>query len=253
MLRRMLITSFALFVLAWSRAAFGQNQTAANGEQTAPEPSAVEVPAGVVIPVELKNTIHSRSAYAGQDVYCVTNFPIAIEDKMLIPGGSYLKGIISKVVQPGRLTGKAQLVVRFDSLVLPNGITRPMSAKIVSLAGSKLEEPSEGAKDPGETIIDASILANTSLTQAASQGITGMMFSAATKDKSFALPSGMDMEIRLVSAVSIPLPPQIVKKQAPSAQEGDKTGSSDETKTDSKSSGNKKSTARRKSAPNNHK
>jgi hypothetical protein len=244
----------ALLTVTTLGTALGQDQPPAAGEKGAPALPVAEVPAGVTIPVELKSTISSHTAYPGQPVYCVTNFPITLEEKMMIPGGSYLKGQITRVVQPGKLTGKAQLGVKFDAVVLPSGVTRPLSAKIISLAGSKLDEPGDsGSKDPGETIIDGGILAaSTSLSSAASQGVTGMMFSMATKDKSIALASGMDMEIRLTSVVTIPLPPppappESAKTQAASADESEKPSSSETKKPESVSGGSKKPAPRKKS------
>jgi type IV secretion system protein VirB10 len=54
----------------------------------------------------------------------------------VIPPGSYVAGTITEVKRPGRVHGRGELYVRFDSLTLPNGVTRDFRARIGSLDGT---------------------------------------------------------------------------------------------------------------------
>src|SRR5579863_5443687 len=99
----------------------------------------IVVPAETTIPLELKNALSSRTAYVGQAVYCETTYPITVGNHIVIPVGSYVKGGITQVVRPGRVKGKAQIGLRFDSLTLPDGTTRSLRATLSGFAGNGKE------------------------------------------------------------------------------------------------------------------
>ncbi|MGH9396323.1 MAG: hypothetical protein ACRD18_05675 [Terriglobia bacterium] len=88
------------------------------------------------IPLELQSAISSRTAYAGMPIYCRTLYPVTLNDRMVIPVGSWVKGTITQVERPGRIHGKAKLGLRFDSLTLPNGVTKDISGVLAGFAGN---------------------------------------------------------------------------------------------------------------------
>jgi hypothetical protein len=47
---------------------------------------------------------------------------------------------VTQVKRPGRVKGRGELYVRFDSLTLPNGVTRDFRARVGSLDGRASEE-----------------------------------------------------------------------------------------------------------------
>jgi hypothetical protein len=49
------------------------------------------VPAGTRVPVVLKNAISTKSARVGDSVYAQTSFPIAVNNRMVIPAGTYVQ------------------------------------------------------------------------------------------------------------------------------------------------------------------
>src|SRR5262249_32696424 len=57
-----------------------------------------------------------------------------------IPPGSYIAGTVTQVKRPGRVKGKGEIYLRFDSLTLPNGVTRDFRARISGLDGRSSEE-----------------------------------------------------------------------------------------------------------------
>ena len=126
------------------------------GTPTREESSKVVVPAETTIPLELRNTINSRTAYVGQAVYCETIYPITVGNRIVIPVGSYVKGRVTEVSRPGRVKGKAQLGIRFDSITLSNGTTRPLRATLSSYGGTgeegfeRDESKIKGASSKGE-------------------------------------------------------------------------------------------------------
>ena len=46
------------------------------------------MPINTTIPLELSNTVTSRTAYAGQAIYCTTIYPITVNNRIVIPVGS---------------------------------------------------------------------------------------------------------------------------------------------------------------------
>jgi len=61
----------------------------------------VTVPAGTEVLLSLKNTIDTKSAHAGDDVYCQTIFPVVVDNVTVIPPGTYVKGEIARVHRAG--------------------------------------------------------------------------------------------------------------------------------------------------------
>jgi type IV secretion system protein VirB10 len=53
--------------------------------------------------------------------------------RIVIPQGSWVTGTITEVKRPGRVKGRGELQVRFDSLTLPNGSTRSFKSDLGAL------------------------------------------------------------------------------------------------------------------------
>jgi type IV secretory pathway VirB10-like protein len=117
-------------------AAPARGQDAEKPKEAIPQrSSAIIVPVSTTMPLALKNTINSRTAFVGQAIYCETIYPIALGNRIVIPVGTYVKGAVTQVVRPGRVKGKSQVGIRFDTITLPNGTTRPLRATLSSYAG----------------------------------------------------------------------------------------------------------------------
>src|ERR1700716_2861422 len=113
------------------------------GAETRPrENSAADfvVAPGTRIPLSLINSVSTKSAAEGDRIYLETVFPILVNGKIVIPAGSYVAGTVTEVKRAGRVKGRGELYVRFDSLTLPNGGTRDFRARIGPLDGRRSEE-----------------------------------------------------------------------------------------------------------------
>ncbi len=204
----------------------GGAQSAPASTQPAPADSQLVVPAETTIPLVLKNTISSRTAQVGQAIYCETIFPITLGNRIVIPTGSSVKGSVTQVVRPGRLKGKAQIGLRFDTLILPNGTTRILRAVLSGFGTTGKEEfkPKE-AKIQGESskAEDAGKIAQTTVTGAEIGTITGavkgspgkglgigsaagaaggLIWILASRGKEVLLPSGTNLELQLSTPLS---------------------------------------------------
>src|SRR5262247_1895489 len=96
----------------------------------------VVVPAGTVIPITLTTRITTKNAKDGDGIYGKTAFPITVDNKIVIPEGSSVRGKISEVKRPGRVKGKAELTLSFQTLVLPSGITVPIYTSLGGAGGA---------------------------------------------------------------------------------------------------------------------
>src|SRR4051812_25470763 len=127
------------------------------GAQTPDAPSFTVDP-GTKVPLSLINTISTKHSAEGDRVYLETSFPVLAGGRIVIPVGSYVAGTVTQIKKPGRVKGRAQLYIRFDSLTLPNGVTRDFRARVGGLDGQAAAEldKSEGTiKGEGNKAGDA--------------------------------------------------------------------------------------------------
>jgi hypothetical protein len=131
-------------LLAAGLGAFAQDAALATKAAPAPDakPAAksFEVEPGTHIPLSLINSVSTKHAAAGDRVYLETVFPILSGGRIVIPPGSYVMGTITNVVRPGKVKGRGEFYLRFDSLTLPNGVTRDFRARVSQLDGRASEE-----------------------------------------------------------------------------------------------------------------
>lgn len=122
----------------------------------------ITVPTGTRIGVVLESGISTATAKPGDSVYFRTSFPITINNKVVIPVGSYLRGEVTESKRPGRVKGKGELRIRLDSLVFPNGYTVDMNAEPHSADGGQVKTDPEGKMTgPGGKGKDATTVATT--------------------------------------------------------------------------------------------
>jgi len=97
------------------------------------------VPKGTRVPLSMINSVSTKTAAEGDRIYLETVFPILANGRVAIPPGSYVAGTVTNIKRPGRVKGRGELYVRFDSLTLPNGVTRDFRARVGSLDGRASE------------------------------------------------------------------------------------------------------------------
>ena len=190
--------------------------------------SALVVPAATTIPLRLMNTINSRTAQPGQALYCETIFPITAGNRILIPLGSSVKGSITQVIRPKRGKHKqAQMGLRFETLILPNGTTLPLRATLAGFGSTGKEgfDPKEGKVNGASTKDEAAgKVAETTITGAELGTIVGaadrsvwkglgigslagagggLVWILASRGKEIVLPSGTNFDLRLSAPLTV--------------------------------------------------
>lgn len=99
-------------------------------------PKSFIVPAGTKVLLELRSSINTKSAKPGDGVYLASTFPVVVGNRVLIPSGVYVQGMIDSVVRPGRIRGNAQLNMHFTSMIFPNGTVVSIPGVVNSLPGA---------------------------------------------------------------------------------------------------------------------
>jgi type IV secretion system protein VirB10 len=95
---------------------------------------------GTRVPLSLINSISTRHSAEGDRVYLETVFPLLANGRIVVPVGSYVAGTVTQLKKPGRVKGRGELYVRFDTLTLPNGVTRDFHGRIGSMDGNAKDE-----------------------------------------------------------------------------------------------------------------
>ncbi|MBI5085292.1 MAG: hypothetical protein HZB13_11925 [Acidobacteria bacterium] len=108
----------------------------AGDEQTQAGQRFYSIPAGTKIPLQLINSVSTKTAAVGDRLYLQTNFPILAEGRIVIPPGAYVTGTVTQVKRAGKVKGRAEIFVRFDALTLPNGVTRDFRASLGTMDGA---------------------------------------------------------------------------------------------------------------------
>ncbi len=171
------------------------------------------VPAGTRVPLRLQSGISTKTARVGDSVYARTEFPIAIDSKMMIPSGTYVQGKISKITRPGRVKGRAEVLFNFTTLVYPSGYTVSLPGSVDTLdserastkdAEGTIQQRGEKGKDVG-TIVSSG--ATGAIIGAAADGAkgagigagiggaTGLAITMLTRGSDLHLPAGTALEM----------------------------------------------------------
>ena len=144
------LLSLTTLLIAGTTLAAAQAAPAASPAADQPQPAAAQsvaatpatapktftVPAGTKVLLELRSAINTKSAKPGDGVYLVSTFPVVAENRVLIPAGVYVQGMVDSVVRPGRIRGDAQLNMHFTSMIFPNGSVVAIPGVVNSLPGA---------------------------------------------------------------------------------------------------------------------
>jgi len=123
------------------------NQAAAS-QPAARDPNAVVIPAGAKIPLSLSQAISTKNAREGDAIYAQTVFPFVVNERVVVPAGTYIQGKISRVQHAGRSKTRAELLLHFTTMIYPSGYTLMLPGSIENTPGAD----DKGVKDKEGTI-----------------------------------------------------------------------------------------------------
>jgi YMGG-like Gly-zipper len=222
-----------LFFLLFSALAVGQTTTASPAAATAAATTApahdadntkavLTIPAGTRIPLSLKQAISTKTAREGDPVYAETAFPFVVNDRIVIPSGTYVQGKIMRAQRGGHVKGRAQLLVHFTSMIYPSGYTVMLGGSIENTPGAEKTsmKDSEGTiqhdSDAGRKARDAATGATTGAVigavsggakgagiGAGTGGLVGVAISMLSRGADIRLEPGTSIEMEIQREVTV--------------------------------------------------
>lgn len=153
-----------LLVVVLASIAAGQTQSSDQAASSQTGNKQITIPAGTTVLLHLRSPINTKNARVGDSVYCETAFPVTQDNVMIIPSHTYVKGQIMRVQRPGRVKGRAELQLHFNTLIFPDGYTIQLPGSLQNTPGSENHSMSgdEGTvKADGQKGKDAGTVATT--------------------------------------------------------------------------------------------
>jgi type IV secretion system protein VirB10 len=89
------------------------------------------------VPLSLKQGISTKTAREGDPVYAATAFPFVVNDRVVIPAGTYIQGKITHVQRGGHVKGRAELLIHFTSMIYPSGYTVMLGGSVENTPGAE--------------------------------------------------------------------------------------------------------------------
>ncbi|MBI1745433.1 MAG: hypothetical protein HYR55_02465 [Acidobacteria bacterium] len=181
---------------------------------------------GTPIRTRIDQALSTKTALRGDRFTAKVILPVVGNDNLVvIPSGSTVRGTVGTVQRPGRIMGRAELNLRFESVVLPDGTEESLVATLTNLdrTGGKAriadgEGTVHGEKSVGR---DTAVIAGASGIGAAIGAIAGggkgvaigagtggliaLAGVLATRGKDIELPSGTEIEIQLERPLTLPV------------------------------------------------
>jgi len=114
--------------------------------QTAPD--SVTIPAGQKFIMQLENDLHTRTTKTGDKAEFTTAADVVVDNQVVIPNKSLIRGTITKAKRAGLLFGRAEIQMRFDEIKLPDGSMVPLKATIIRVGFDPLDPNPKTGEDP---------------------------------------------------------------------------------------------------------
>ena len=107
-----------------------------------PANQAFMLPPGTKLPLGLLRPLRVK---AGRDVYLQITFPVTVGSEMVIPPGTYIQGVLDKIIRRDRRRGIVEFSIRSANLIFLNGYTVAISGTVtVGTTNSALLAPQPG-------------------------------------------------------------------------------------------------------------
>ena len=180
-----------------------RGRTASSASTAARGRDSSEVPVGTEFDVRLQNSLTSKTAQVEDRFEATTMVDLREGDKVIVPAGSAMRGVISSVTKAGRVERKGALTVAFDQITI-HGRAYPIRATVTQAIESEGIRGEAGKLGTGAGVgaIIGGILGGV---KGALAGILigggGMV--AATEGQDVELPAGSVLRARLDTALTV--------------------------------------------------
>jgi len=107
-------------------------------------PQVNEIPQGSHVLLRFVNSINTRTAREGDFVYLRTASPISTGDHIVVPEECYVQGVVARTKRSGRVSGRAELAIRLDTMTFPSGRVVKFTPKVASVDSGNSGQRVEG-------------------------------------------------------------------------------------------------------------
>ena len=135
----MRIRAASIWVLLLAGVAAAQTSLAPNPASPSVESGkpTLTIPAGTMVPLSLKQAISTKTAKDGDPVYAETAFPFVVNERVVIPAGTYIQGRIERAQRGGHVKGRAEVLIHFTSMIYHNGYTVMLGGSVENTPGAE--------------------------------------------------------------------------------------------------------------------
>jgi type IV secretory pathway VirB10-like protein len=164
----------------------------------------VTIPAGTQLSLVLETPLSSETSHPGDRVEARVERAMSEDGRVLLPGGTVLKGKVIEARSSGRVKGRARLAVAFDQIVV-RGRTQPLATTEIEATAADCHER-DAAVIGGGAAAGAIIGAITGGGKGAGKGaiiggVAGTGAVLATKGKEVELPAGSRWTVKVKDPV----------------------------------------------------
>jgi hypothetical protein len=181
---------------------------AAAASAPVPEFREVTVPAGTVLPVELRTTVGSATSNIEDPVRGTVRHAVTVGGVEAIPAGSVLAGTVTKAERSGRVKGRARIAFRFSSVDTPGDAERLRIRTASYVREAEATKKKDAATIGGSAVAGAVIGGIVGGGDGAAKGAaigggagTGVV--VATRGKEVSVPAGTAISVKLAEPVTV--------------------------------------------------
>jgi hypothetical protein len=171
----------------------------------------VTIPAGTVLPLELKSSVASDSSKVEDQVRASLRRSVQINGVQALPAGTAVLGHVTNAERSARVKGRASIAFRFTEVDLPgDGGRHAIRTDVVSrqAAATKKQDATKiGAGSAGGAIVGGILGGGDGAAKgAAIGGAAGTGVVLSTRGKEVRLGPGADVSVRLAAPVTVRVP-----------------------------------------------
>ena len=183
-------------------------QAAAPAAERVPEYREVTLPAGTVLPIELKTAVASDTSHVEDAVRGALTRTVRHDGTDVLPPGTIVSGHVTEATRSGRVKGRARIAFRFTQIDLPGeGGQSPMRSSTVAreAAATKKQDAAKiGGGAAGGAIIGGIIGGGSGAAKgAAIGGAAGTGVVVATRGKEVRLGPGTVVSVKLTEPLRV--------------------------------------------------
>jgi len=176
-----------------------------------PPRESVTVPAETQVSIQMLSGIHTKINHPDDLVTARLVQPVYVDGQVALPSGSILDGRITMIRKSGRIHRPAELRLRFDEIVLPDGQAAPMAGVLAVLDKSNkldLHLDAEGHLTGGRALSWKTLIGGAGLGSAGAIKAVASGAAAASMGLSIAGAAAVGYELLWRKGHEVNLPPE---------------------------------------------